>query len=175
MRRSLSRLLLVLCIGAVPLAAWLLYRHHSGKVYRDAGTLNGVASGLSPARRVTAVLARVFPSPQDQRQALLEALQGTGESAQGWSAQCTATLNRWTESLSECSGCQGAVVTAPRAYQGGCSVSITYPNLDAFREYSDILMRRTFDTPWGANIRTGPSVLASGQVVNSIILLGPEA
>ncbi|XYH97179.1 hypothetical protein ACMHYB_56995 [Sorangium sp. So ce1128] len=113
-------------------------------------------------------------SPVARREAMLEALEDSGEDREAWTTAAPEIFASWRRAMPDDAG---AVLDpeASRCFRAGCEVDVRFPDEAAYERAAAVLRHLKEDVPGhGGRVQTPPERLPSGEVQATWILLRPE-
>ncbi|WP_148314505.1 hypothetical protein [Sorangium cellulosum] len=114
------------------------------------------------------------PSPVARREAMLKALEGSGEDRGRWTTAAPEIFAFWQRAMPDDAG---AVLDpeASRCFRAGCEVDVRFADEAAYERAAAVLRHLKEDVPGhGGRVQTPPERLPSGEVQATWILLRPE-
>jgi hypothetical protein len=156
-------------------------RRVSGKRLRPqpvAEEREGAGDARSEAEALRRPIIRAIrgdhPSPAARREAMLKALEDSGEDRGRWTAAAPDIFAAWQAAMPDDAGA-ALDPRASRCFRAGCEVEVRFADEAAYERAAAVLRRLPEDAPGhGGRVQTPPERLPNGEVQATWILLRPQ-
>ena len=139
------------------------------------GLRDGIDPNLSELRRslVSAIRTR-HRDPVQKREAMVQALRGSGPSNEAWTSQAAAVFASW-QSAMPADARQHLKIGSATCYRAGCSVEVAFPDAQT-QEMAATAIRNLAveDSRHGGRVITPATTGANNELTATWIMLRPE-